>query len=128
MNWAAAFCLRPESSRGRGLHRNPAFAASAKYVDADQRGHRRDGAYWQDSSNAGRHMGQGASEGQVYLCPMHSNVRQANPGKCSKCGMDLVPEGTRFGLLRHMFSSPLHIAVMAAAMVAVMAAVMMMVH
>jgi hypothetical protein len=73
-------------------------------------------------------MRQRAEEGQVYLCPMHSDVRQATPGKCSKCGMDLVREGTRFGLLRHMFSSPLHIAVMAAAMVAVMAAVMMLLH
>jgi hypothetical protein len=40
--------------------------------------------------------------------------------------MDLVPVGTRFGLLRHMISSPLHLAVMAAIMVALMAAAMMM--
>jgi hypothetical protein len=40
--------------------------------------------------------------------------------------MDLVPEGTRFGLLRHMISSPLHLAVMAAIMVALMATAMMM--
>jgi hypothetical protein len=62
---------------------------------------------------------------QVYLCPMHRDVRQPNPGKCSKCGMDLLPEGTRFGLLRHMISSPLHLVIMAVVMVAVMAAVMM---
>ena len=73
-------------------------------------------------------MGQQANEGQVYLCPMHSEVRQTTPGKCSKCGMDLVLEGTRFGLVRHMISSPLHLAVMAAVMVALMAVVMMMVH
>ena len=63
---------------------------------------------------------------RVYLCPMHSDVRQATAGKCPKCGMDLLPEGTRFGLLRHMISSPLHLTVMAALMVAVMAAFMMM--
>jgi hypothetical protein len=40
--------------------------------------------------------------------------------------MRLVQEGTRFGLLRHMLSSPLHIAVMVAVMLAVMAAAMMM--
>jgi hypothetical protein len=40
--------------------------------------------------------------------------------------MALLPEGTRFGLLRHMISSPLHLAVMAAVMVALMAAAMMM--
>ena len=27
-----------------------------------------------------------------YSCPMHPEVRQATPGKCPKCGMDLVPE------------------------------------
>jgi hypothetical protein len=40
--------------------------------------------------------------------------------------MALLPEGTRFGLLRHMMSSPLHVATMVAVMLAVMAAAMMM--
>ena len=40
--------------------------------------------------------------------------------------MALLPKGTRFGLLRHMLSSPLHLAVIAAVMVALMAAAMMM--
>ena len=57
---------------------------------------------------------------------MHSDVRQAVAGKCPKCGMDLLPEGTRFGLLRHMISSPLHLMVMAVLMAAVMVAIMMM--
>ena len=61
-----------------------------------------------------------------YLCPMHSDVRELAAGKCPHCGMPLVPEGTRFGLLRHMFGSPLHVAAMAALMLAVMAAAMMM--
>jgi len=47
---------------------------------------------------------------------MHSDIRQARPGKCPKCGMDLLPEGTRFGLLQHMISSPFHLAVMLTAM------------
>jgi len=63
--------------------------------------------------------------GLVYLCPMHSDVRQTAPGKCPKCGMDLLPEGTRFGLLRHMLSSPLRLAVMAAVILTAMAALMM---
>ena len=70
-------------------------------------------------------MTEGAST-QVYICPMHSGVRQQGPGKCPQCGMALLPEGTRFALLRHMMSNPLHLVVMAAVMVAVMAAVMMM--
>jgi hypothetical protein len=63
--------------------------------------------------------------GQIYLCPMHSDVRQPSPGKCPKCGMALLPEGTRFGMLRHMMSSPAHLVIMAAVMVALMAAAMM---
>ncbi len=28
----------------------------------------------------------------VYTCPMHPEVQQNKPGKCPKCGMDLVPK------------------------------------
>jgi hypothetical protein len=66
------------------------------------------------------------SSARLYLCPMHSDVRESTAGRCPHCGMRLVPEGTRFGLLHHMFSSPRHMAVMVAVMLAVMAAVMMM--
>jgi Heavy metal binding domain len=66
--------------------------------------------------------------GRVYTCPMHSDVRQSTPGKCPKCGMALLPEGTRFALLRHMISNPFHLAIMIVGMVAVMAAVMMLWH
>jgi Heavy metal binding domain len=62
----------------------------------------------------------------TYLCPMHPDIRETIAGKCPKCGMDLVPEGTRFPLLRHMVSSPLHLAIMATLMVAAMAAAMVM--
>lgn len=62
----------------------------------------------------------------LYLCPMHSDVRESTAGKCPHCGMPLVLEGSRFGLVRHMLSSPLHIAVMVTLMLIVMAAVMMM--
>jgi len=60
---------------------------------------------------------------KFYVCPMHSAVRQAGPGQCPTCGMPLVPEGTRFGLVRHIFSNPMHLimlAVMAALMIAAM--------
>jgi hypothetical protein len=40
--------------------------------------------------------------------------------------MSLVAEGTKFGMVRHMLSSPLHIAVMVAVMLVLMAAAMMM--
>jgi hypothetical protein len=63
--------------------------------------------------------------GQAYVCPMHKNVRQTGPGKCPECGMALIPEGARFGLLRHMLSSPMHMVVMATVMLALMATAMM---
>ncbi|GEM_PF-3495612 len=30
-----------------------------------------------------------APEKMVYVCPMHSEVKQDQPGKCPKCGMNL---------------------------------------
>ena len=30
---------------------------------------------------------------QLYTCPMHPDVISDKPGKCPKCGMDLVPCG-----------------------------------
>jgi hypothetical protein len=64
--------------------------------------------------------------GQVYTCPMHKDVRQLSPGKCPTCGMALLPEGTRFAMVQHMLSNPLHLAVMGAIMVVLMIAAMMM--
>lgn len=28
----------------------------------------------------------------IYTCPMHPEIKQNSPGKCPKCGMNLVPE------------------------------------
>ncbi len=28
----------------------------------------------------------------LYICPMHPEVQQGNPGRCPKCGMQLVPK------------------------------------
>jgi hypothetical protein len=62
----------------------------------------------------------------VYTCPMHSDVRQSGPGKCPHCGMALMLEGTRFAIIRHMLSNPMHLVLMGAVMVALLAAAMMM--
>jgi len=35
--------------------------------------------------------GQQAQPGQQYTCPMHPDVRQDQPGRCAKCGMNLAP-------------------------------------
>ena len=65
-------------------------------------------------------MSHDGSGEQTYICPMHPEVRQPGAGKCPKCRMDLVPEGARFGMLRHMIKSPLPIIIMVAIMVAAM--------
>jgi hypothetical protein len=63
--------------------------------------------------------------GQTYVCPMHLEVPQPNSGKCSQCGMDL--QWVRaFAMLRHIISNPLHLVVMAAVMLALMALAMVM--
>lgn len=31
----------------------------------------------------------------LYTCPMHPEIQQLLPGKCSKCGMDLVLKGSK---------------------------------
>jgi len=61
-------------------------------------------------------MDQRADHNRMYFCPIHSSVRQPYAGKCPKCGMELVPEGTPFALLEYMASNPLFLATMAAAM------------
>lgn len=40
-------------------------------------------------AEAAKAAGRAAPEG-VYSCPMHPEVVSATPGKCPKCGMDLV--------------------------------------
>ena len=35
--------------------------------------------------------GAGAGPGAEYTCPMHREIRQAQPGSCPKCGMTLEP-------------------------------------
>jgi hypothetical protein len=61
----------------------------------------------------------------VYICPMHTDVKASQPSKCTRCGMNLVPQGAKHPILSHVLSSPLHIAIMVAVMLALMAAVMM---
>jgi hypothetical protein len=63
--------------------------------------------------------------GPAYFCPMHTDVHAPQPGQCTRCGMDLVPQGTRFALLHHMMSRPLHLFAMVALMAALMAAAML---
>jgi hypothetical protein len=41
--------------------------------------------------NDANHDNQGASQPAVeYTCPMHPQIRESKPAKCSICGMELV--------------------------------------
>src|SRR5688500_3123507 len=41
----------------------------------------------------GQHPSSHHHSKQTYTCPMHPEVIKPGPGKCPKCGMDLVPVG-----------------------------------
>ena len=38
------------------------------------------------------HNHEGHNHGASYTCPMHPEVKQEGPGRCPKCGMDLVKD------------------------------------
>src|SRR5438309_1196612 len=41
------------------------------------------------------HSRDDAQTHSTYTCPMHPEVRSTSPGKCPKCGMQLVPVGKK---------------------------------
>jgi hypothetical protein len=59
------------------------------------------GGYVLTSSGCARQPQQSTAEKVTYTCPMHPEVKSDKPGKCPKCGMNLVPaekpSGTRQG-------------------------------
>ena len=38
-----------------------------------------------------------SDQSPTYTCPMHAEVKSAQPGLCPKCGMKLVPQGKQAG-------------------------------
>jgi Cu+-exporting ATPase len=49
-----------------------------------------------------------AVSGTVYTCPMDPEVRQAGPGTCPKCGMDLEPEVIAPAPVKVEYTCPMH--------------------
>ena len=43
-----------------------------------------------------------------YTCPMHPEVRQADPGSCPKCGMALEPAGIPTPATKTEWTCPMH--------------------
>ncbi|OLC15442.1 MAG: copper-translocating P-type ATPase [Candidatus Rokubacteria bacterium 13_1_40CM_69_27] len=48
------------------------------------------------------------TQGRVYTCPMHPEVRQPGPGSCPKCGMALEPVGAPEPAARTEYVCPMH--------------------
>ncbi len=49
------------------------------------------GADMKDSTSTATHMGNTTPAASItYTCPMHPEVISDKPGKCPKCGMELV--------------------------------------
>lgn len=46
--------------------------------------------------------------GTVYTCPMHPEVRAANPGSCPTCGMALEPATLPTSAVRTEWTCPMH--------------------
>ncbi len=46
--------------------------------------------------------------GETYTCPMHPEIRQSEPGACSKCGMALEPLRVAPPKTRTQYTCPMH--------------------
>ena len=44
----------------------------------------------------------------TYTCPMHRDVVSDKPGKCPKCGMDLVKKQTKEPVSKVLYTCPMH--------------------
>ncbi len=66
------------------LEGEPARPAAAGPAEEDHSGHH-------SAAPAADHQHPEPEPAVVYTCPMHPDVRQAEPGTCSICGMKLIP-------------------------------------
>ena len=50
------------------------------------------GMHWKDRNISGNNRTETIIVGEVktYTCPMHPEVKSDKPGKCPKCGMELI--------------------------------------
>jgi Cu+-exporting ATPase len=46
--------------------------------------------------------------GAIYVCPMHPEIRETQPGSCPKCGMALEPMGEPMTAIRTEYTCPMH--------------------
>ena len=60
----------------------------------DSQSHQHDHSSHRASGSAGGAQVQATDAGvsAIYVCPMHPEVTSSAPGRCPKCGMNLVPK------------------------------------
>jgi hypothetical protein len=75
-----------EEMKGASGHGGHGGHGGGTYVHADAG--REEAAQEESHDHHGHGMAEEAAE--VYACPMHPEVTSTAPGKCPKCGMDLV--------------------------------------
>jgi Cu(I)/Ag(I) efflux system membrane fusion protein len=88
-----------------GLHAGDVVATSGVFLIAAEARIRTATTYWEmptEDAAAATPMPaptptakKPAPPATIYTCPMHPDVHSTTPGKCPKCGMDLVPEKPR---------------------------------
>ncbi len=61
-----------------------------------------------DSSITNPGSGDNKSDGTIYTCPMHPEIRQPEPGSCPKCGMALEPIVAPVAATRVEYTCPMH--------------------
>jgi len=49
-----------------------------------------------------------ANNSNIYICPMHLEIRQEGPGSCPKCGMALEPETISAIATKTEYTCPMH--------------------
>ena len=49
-----------------------------------------------------------ANNSNMYICPMHLEIRQEGPGSCPKCGMALEPETISASATKTEYTCPMH--------------------
>ncbi|MGH7329924.1 MAG: efflux RND transporter periplasmic adaptor subunit, partial [Polyangiaceae bacterium] len=66
-----------------GLKAGDVVATSGTFLIAAEARIHTDTPYWQTTGDV-------PDAGAIYTCPMHPEIQSTSPGKCPKCGMDLI--------------------------------------
>jgi len=77
-----------------GLHPGDVVVVSGAFLIAAEARISTASKYWENDSTPDASTSVALSP-STYTCPMHPEVQSPTPGKCPKCGMDLVRKSPR---------------------------------